>query len=252
MELEKKSLNEQLHGGEISLLKRYQAKVFDSSSLASLLRYELCILLYGDLPGGLGYFLRRRFYAKLFGRMGRQVILGKGITLRQPGRMVLGDRVAIDDYVMLDAGGTGAEGLRLEEGVTVSRNSVIQGKVGPVAIGSYTDIGCNCVLTSTAGIYIGQSVLIASNCYLGGGRYRSERLDLPPMDQGLYSRGPVRIGDHVWLGAGAIILDGVSVGKGSIIGAGSVVTRSIPQYVIAAGNPARIMGERRSDQGMGG
>jgi acetyltransferase-like isoleucine patch superfamily enzyme len=242
--LEKKSLTEQLHGKDISLLKRYQAKVFDSSSLPALIRYELCMLLCSDMPGGLGFFLRRRLYAKLFGRMGRQVILGKGITLRQPGRMVLGDRVAIDDYVMLDAGGTGENGLVLAEGVTISRNSVIQGKVGPVTIGSHTDIGCNCVLTSTAGIFIGQSVLIASNCYLGGGRYRTERLDLPPMDQGLYSRGPVRIGDHVWLGAGVVILDGVSVGKGSIVGAGSVVTKNIPEYVIAAGNPARIMGER--------
>jgi acetyltransferase-like isoleucine patch superfamily enzyme len=55
---------------------------------------------------------------------------------------------------------------------------------------------------------------------------------------------PVVIGDHAWIGARAIICPGVTVGEGAVIGAGAVVTRDVPPYAIAVGNPARVIGER--------
>jgi acetyltransferase-like isoleucine patch superfamily enzyme len=60
------------------------------------------------------------------------------------------------------------------------------------------------------------------------------------MEQGLYSNGPVVIEDDVWLGAGAIVLDGVRIGKGCIVGAGAVVTKDLPDYAIAIGVPAKV------------
>jgi maltose O-acetyltransferase len=56
--------------------------------------------------------------------------------------------------------------------------------------------------------------------------------------------GPVRIGDHVWIGFRAIVLPGVSIGEGAVVGAGAVVTRDVPAFVIVAGNPARAIGTR--------
>ena len=56
------------------------------------------------------------------------------------------------------------------------------------------------------------------------------------------------IGDHVWIGTGAIILPGVNLGEGCVVGAGSVVTRSVDPYVIVAGNPARMI--KRRQQGL--
>ncbi len=87
-------------------------------------------------------------------------------------------------------------------------------------------------------------MLIAGNCYLGGGRYYIDRVDIPIMEQGVYTRGRLTIGDDVWLGAGAVVLDGVKVGKGCIIGAGAVVTKDLPDYSIAAGVPAKVIKSR--------
>lgn len=239
--IEKQALSEQLNAGSTSLLERYQTKAIGDTRLSSLVQYELFQLLFGDLPGALGYAFRKLTYPKLFKQAGRGVIFGRGLTLRHPGRIVLGDRVAIDDGVLLDASGAGDDGITLGNDMIISRNCVIQGKTAGVTIGAKTDIGCNVILSSGGGIQIGDSVLIAGNCYIGGGRYVIDRLDIPIMEQGVYTKGPVVIGDGVWLGAGSVVLDGVRIGKGTIVGAGAVVTKDLPEYAIAAGVPAKVI-----------
>ena len=238
--ISKTTLAEQLTQPETSLLKKYQEKVLGSDRFLPFLEYELATFLFGNLSGSLGYLLRKWSYHRLFKSVGRGVIFGKGVVLRHPRRITLGNRVAIDDYGLLDASGAGDEGVIVGDDVIISRNCVVQGKTGPVVIGDKTDIGCNSFIGSIKGIFIGHSVLIAGNCYIGGGRYISDRLDIPMMEQGLYSKGPVVIGDDVWLGAGAIVLDGVRIGKGCIIGAGAVVTKDLPDYAIAIGVPAKV------------
>ncbi|EGJ33955.1 MAG: acyltransferase [Moorea sp. SIO3B2] len=246
--ISKVSLTEQLNKKDSSLLKSYQAKVIGNNKLLSLVQYELATFLFGNLAGGAGYLLRKNFFSPLFKAVGSGVILGKGIVLRHPGNITLENRIAIDDYALLDASGAGEDGITIKDDVIVSRNCVIQGKTGPVVIGKKTDIGCNAIISSGAGIFIGSSVLIAGNCYIGGGRYLSDRLDIPMMEQGVYSKGPVVIGDDVWLGAGAIVLDGVRIGKGCIVGAGAVVTKNLPDYAVAIGVPARVIRMRQQIQ----
>ncbi len=240
----KRSLIEQLHEQKIPLHKRYREKAFGGDGIIPFLEFELATLLFGNLSGSLGYLLRGWSYRRLFKSADRGVIIGRGITLRHPRRIRLGQRVAIDDYVLLDAGGTGEEGMVIGDDVIISRNCVIQGKTGHVVIGDKTQIGCNTVVSSVTGILIGQSVLIAGNCYIGGGRYSFDRIDLPIMEQTTYSRGPVIIKDDVWLGAGSVIVDGIQVGKGCVVGAGAVVTEDLPDYAIAKGVPARVDGFR--------
>ncbi len=235
--IEKVPLSEQLSGDSGSALARYQAKVLGNANLGSLFLYELLTGLLGDLSGTLGYGLRKKFYPKLFKQVGSGVIFGKGLTLRCPGRITFGNSVAIDDHSLLDAGGAS---ITLGHKVIVSRNCVIQAKTAGITIGDRTDIGCNTIVTSSGGVSIGNSVLIAGNCYIGGGRYITERIDIPMMDQGLYTRGSVIIGDDVWIGAAAIVLDGVSIGRGCIVGAGAVVTKDLPDYAVVAGVPATI------------
>lgn len=238
--IDKIPLTEQLNQTESSLLKTYQAKVLGDDNIGSLIQYELATLLLNNISGGLGYVLRKKFYPTLFKKVGKGAIFGKGIVLRHPGKITMGDGVAIDDYSLLDASGAGEEGVSLGDNVIVSRNCVIQGKTGAVVIGKKTDIGCNTIISSGNGIFIGSHVLIAGNCYIGGGRYISDCLDIPMMEQGVYSKGAVMISDDVWLGAGAIVLDGVKIGKGCIVGAGAVVTKDLPDYSIAVGVPAKV------------
>ena len=242
--ISKKPLASQLHDENVSMLARYMDKAYGTRKLPQILANELRIFLFGDLTGGAGYLFRKIFFGGMFRTAGRGVIYGRGLVLRHPGKISIGERVSIDDDVLLDASGAGEKGISLGDGVIVSRSCVLQGKTGPLAIGNRADIGCNCIFSSVSGIEIGQSTLIAGHCYIGGGRYRSDRLEIPMMDQGTYSEGPVILGEDVWLGAGVIVLDGVRIGRGSIVGAGSVVTREIPEYSVAVGVPARVIGTR--------
>jgi acetyltransferase-like isoleucine patch superfamily enzyme len=242
--LHKVSAAQQLYAGNRSLLRRYQAKVLGEPGMLRLLGYELGFLLSGNLSGALGYVLRKHLLGRLFRHAGPGLILGKGLALRHPGKISLGARVAIDDHVLLDASGADEPGITLADDVIISRNCVIQAKTGSVDIGPRSDIGCNTIVSSIAGITIGSCVLIAGNCYLGGGQYVHDRLDVPMMDQGLMTGPPLTIENDVWIGAGAIILDGITIGQGAIVGAGAVVTRDIPAYSIAAGVPARVLRKR--------
>ena len=242
--ISKKPLESQLHDENVSMLARYMDKAYGTRKIPQILANELRIFLFGDLTGGAGYLFRKIFFGGMFRTAGRGVIYGRGLVLRHPGKISIGERVSIDDDVLLDASGAGEKGISLGDGVIVSRSCVLQGKTGPLTIGNRADIGCNCIFSSVSGIEIGQSTLIAGHCYIGGGRYRSDRMEIPMMDQGMYSEGPVILGDDVWLGAGVIVLDGVRIGRGSIVGAGSVVTREIPEYSVAVGVPARVIGTR--------
>ncbi|MDB9526591.1 acyltransferase [Oscillatoria sp. CS-180] len=243
--ISKVPLSEQLGSTNTSLLKRYQSKVLGNSTVFDLIRYELATLLFANLPGSLGYVFRKRFFKSLFRQFGSGVILGQSVVLRHPNRISLGDRVAIDDGVLLDASGAGDAGLVFGNDVIVSRNCVVQGKTGSVKLGAKVDIGCNVILSSGNGIIVGNSVLIAGNCYIGGGRYITDRTDIPMMEQGVYSKGPVVIEDDVWLGAGATVLDGVRIGRGSVIGAGALVTKDLPEYSVAIGVPAKVVKSRK-------
>jgi acetyltransferase-like isoleucine patch superfamily enzyme len=237
-------IQDRLHQEDMSLLKRYQQRVLTSDRISDLAYYEIVTLLAGWIPGGMGFFLRKKLYSKMFKYCGNNVIIGMGVTLRHPDRMYLADRVAIDDYAMLDAQGTGTDGLCIDSGAIISRNCVIQGKIGPVVLKARADIGCHTIISSVAGVSIGKDALIAGHCYIGGGRYNWQRTDIPMAQQGLHSKGPVVIGDDVWLGAGVTVLDGVTIGKGSIIAAGAVVTSDLPAYIIAAGVPAKVVKKR--------
>lgn len=245
IDIAKENLSNELHKQSGGALAAYRGKVLgNKAGFLELLRFELAAVFCQNLGGGLGYLLRKKILGPLFLTCGKSLILGKGIVLRKPGHIILGDNVAIDDFVMLDGCCEEEPAIRIGDNAIVSKGSVIQAKTGPLSIGDNCDIGAHTVLTSVSGITLASSVLIAGNCYIGGARYHLDNLNTPIMGQGIYSRGPISIGEGSWIGASATILDGVTIGKGCVIGAGSLVTADIPDYGVAVGVPARVIRSR--------
>lgn len=107
-----------------------------------------------------------------------------------------------------------------------------------VRFGHRVFINANCTFQPAGGVEIGDDAYIGSDV-----KFYTTIHPIDPEERttGKASMRPIRIGNKVWLGGGAIILPGVEIGEGSTIGAGSVVTRSIPPFCVAAGNPCRVL-----------
>ena len=232
------------------MLSRYRALTAGEAGWGYLLRFELCMLLFRNVPGALGLILRKIFFPGLFGACGRGVLFGTGLTLRNPRAIRLGDKVVIDDNVVLDAKGMAPGGMTVGDEVFLSRNVLLVAKGGEIHIGARCSLGPNAIVHSLGRgrITIGCCSAIAANCYLiAGGHYRSERTDIPMIDQGQVEEQGIEVGEDVWLAVGVVVPDGARIGKGSIIGALSLVRGEIPPYSVAFGVPATVRKSRKPD-----
>jgi len=132
--------------------------------------------------------------------------------------------------------------VELGERVQIHRDSIIQtGAGGSVSIGLRTSIQPRCQFSAYLGsIHIGSYVQIAPNCAF----YPYDHGVAPNQlisEQPLKTKGGITVDDDAWLGVGVIVLDGVRIGKGAVIGAGSVVTNNVADNAIAVGIPARVV-----------
>ena len=114
-----------------------------------------------------------------------------------------------------------------------------------IEIGSRSGIGKYCHVPNN--IKIGDNVMMGPQCYIFGTEtHRYDRVDIPMIDQGRFNSGKrTEIGDDVWIGRECMIIGGKKIGNHTIIGARSVVSKDIPDYVVAAGSPIRIVRERK-------
>lgn len=124
--------------------------------------------------------------------------------------------------------------------VNIERNALFSNKV---SLGDYSGIGVNAKIYGRC--YIGNYVMMGEDCTVITRNHQFDRIDIPMMHQDFSEEEPVIIGNDVWIGDRVTILPGVQIGDGCIVGAGSVVTRSLPAFSIAAGNPARVIRSRR-------
>jgi acetyltransferase-like isoleucine patch superfamily enzyme len=128
-----------------------------------------------------------------------------------------------------------ALGTALQGNVQIGEHSSVQAYTSLIAYGKPDD--------PTGKITIGNGVRIAPYVFIISANHRFENPEIPIYQQGM-AFAPVTIEDDVWIGARVVVVAGVTIGKGSIIGAGAVVTRDIPPYSIAAGVPARVIRSR--------
>jgi acetyltransferase-like isoleucine patch superfamily enzyme len=230
-----------------SPLAKYQDLVVGSRSIARLLLHELVVTLTSWVPGALGLALRKLCYPWLLGACGRNVTFGQGVVLRHPQKIHVGDNVVVDDLVLLDAKGTANQGIRLGNGVFLGRGTILSCKDGDIELGDHVNIGFHSEVFSGSRVTVGAYGLFAAYTYLVGGGHEFDRPDVPVIEQARSSRG-IALGENVWLGTGAKVLDGVRVGRDVVIGAGAVVTEDLPDGVVAVGVPARAVRRREPAQ----
>ncbi|MFD2740013.1 acyltransferase [Sulfitobacter aestuarii] len=231
--------------GSGSALEKYRTFFVGRKGWAALLRYEAAMLLAQGARGALGFALRKTLYPGLFARVGRGVNFGRDVSLRCPARIRLGDHVTIDDGCALDARGARDDAdFVIGARTLIARNTILLVKQGYLRIGADGSIGSQCCLSAVSGIEIGNHAIIAGQCYIGGGRYRTALGAGPMVRQGLQTKGPVIIGNDVWLGSGVRVLDGVRIGDGAIVAAGAVVISDVAENTIVGGCPAKVISQR--------
>jgi acetyltransferase-like isoleucine patch superfamily enzyme len=229
-----------------SSFRKYQDLFVGSRSPAELLRYELFLSAFGPLPGALGIYLRSKAYPLLFKKCGKNVFFGQGVTIRVPRRIELGANVIVDDHAVLDAkGDPEASFISCGNEVEIGRNSILSCKdVGSISLGNFVSIGRNVLLSSAGEVVVGDNCSIGPySCLLGSGHAWDDP-EKPVLLQNRQIKKIV-IEDNVWLGAHVVVMDGVTIGRNSIISVGSVVTQNIAPYRIAAGSPARVIEKRQ-------
>ena len=157
-------------------------------------------------------------------------VFGRPVMITGGKNITVGDNVEICRLARIDAityyPNTGQHFepvLKLENNVVVQVSCHI-GCINRVEIGEYTTMGARTYITDHT-----------------HGTVEPEDLKFPPRHRKLHSKGPVKIGKYVAIGEGCIILPGVTIGDHSVIGANAVVTKDIPPYSVAAGNPAKVL-----------
>jgi serine acetyltransferase len=237
----KRPMLDRLNNDQESALKKYQGFFIGSPKLSDLLLYEFLTLFCAPMPGAFGFFLRQKLYPSMFQHVGKGVVFGRNVSVRYPKRIVLLDRAALDDGVLIDAKDCMKDGIRIGTDVLIARDTIIQGKGGDIHIDDGASIGSQCQFASIGGIYVGKGSMIAGQTYVGGGRYRTDDVKKPIKEQEIYSKGPTIIEDDVWIGAGCVIQDGVHIGQGTVVGSGAIVMSDLPAYTIVAPHQKQVM-----------
>ena len=201
---------------DIKNLFRWALPVTQRAS--SMLR---CRKHFGKSPAGSNYPFVEPF--SKFSYTSR-IIVGYNVSFLQ-GAIVLADKIGL---------------IEIGDNSTICRYSVVQSVGGNILIGRNSVIGDLCSVYGQGGLKIGEHVMISSGVRIVPNQHTFDDLNQPIAVQPCRSYGII-IKDDVWVGTNATILDGITVGTGAVIGAGSIVTNDVPDFAVVAGVPARIL-----------
>lgn len=175
-------------------------------------------------------------------------LIGKRVTIRQASYIRVGRNFIAQDNCEIN--GLSQQGLVFGDKVTIGSYAIIRptnlygGEAGVglkmgnnSSIGPYSYIGCS------GYIEIGDNVMISPRVSIYSENHNFEDTERPMIEQGV-TRSFVKIEDDCWIAANSVILAGVTIGRGSIVAAGSVVTKDVEPFSIVAGNPARLIKSR--------
>lgn len=177
--------------------------------------------------------------------------IGKRVKLRNRKHIQLGRNFIAEDDCEIQ--GASKEGVRFGDNVTVGSFSMIRpsGYYGRelgvgLQVGNRSNIGPFAYIGCSGGITIGDDVMMGPRVSLFAENHNFKSCDVTMRSQGV-TRQSIVVEDDCWLASGSIILAGVKIGKGSIVAAGSIVTKDVPPYSIAAGSPAKVIKSRQAE-----
>lgn len=153
---------------------------------------------------------------------GKHCLVEKGVIIKS----VYGGKITIGDNCQISAG------------------AQILTHGGDITIGSNCTVNPLSIVYGQGGVNIGNNVRIAAHCVIVPSNHIFADITVPIYLQGLSKKG-ITIEDDVWLGAGVKVLDGVTIGKGCVVGANSVVTKSLEPYGVYVGIPAKLLKYRK-------
>lgn len=204
---------------------------------------KLLYLFLNWCPGALGLLLRKRFFPRLFGCCGKNVLFGRFIRIQNPKHIEIGDHVVISDRVTLGAGCMKDQSqhpvIKIMDHVFIGIETTVKTANAPVTIRSGANLSSYCHLRAHIPIDIGSDTLLAAYCQIG-----SESHSIPDKINSPSQKG-IKVASGCWLGVRVRIEESVRVGQGTIVGAHALVNNDLPEYVIAAGNPARLIRSRK-------
>lgn len=200
----------------------------------------------------LGKALRGRRRRIGFKRAKGITFIGKYVTLRNKRYISVGRSFIAEDFSEIE--GLSRHGITFGDRVTVGRFAIIRGsrqyggaQLGEgLIVGNNSNIGPYCYVGCSGGIRIGSNVMMAPRCSLFAENHNFDDMSHTLKEQGV-KRSPIDIEDDCWIASHSVILAGVTIGRGSVVAAGSVVTKSMPPYSIIAGVPARVIKSRAPD-----
>lgn len=222
----------------IQKIKKEPEYVF-SSKLSS---YEVFLILKSRLIQ-----LIRGFIMKPFFKSKGNLFIGSRTKIQFRHKIKFGKNVIIDDNVYINA--FSEKGIIFGDNVTITRDSIlicsggVRSKGIGICIGNNTGINARAFLGGQGGITIGDFVIIGPDVKIFSENHNFSDLNIPFKYQGETRKGVI-IENNCWIGAGSIILDGVKLGSGSVVAAGSVVNKSFPMNSIIGGIPAKLIKTR--------
>lgn len=230
---------------------REQLRLYLSRQATSLPRYiveQVVQAALGWVPGIVGIGLRGIAYRAIL-HMDGMAAIEDGVRIRFADNVRLAHGVYLDHGTYLHAC---PNGISIGPGSLVMKNAILHVynfrnlPHAGIRIGARSLIGESCILRGQGGIVIGDDVYLGTLVQVLAVNHVFSDTSRPISHQGITAQG-ITIADGAWIGSGAIILDGVRIGRNAVVGAGAVVTKDVPDYCVAVGNPARVVRDLRQD-----
>lgn len=240
-------------GGEPAVSAQHGLRLYLSRQASSLGRYvweQLILALCGWVPTVVGIGLRALVY-RLILHMEGTVAIERGVRIRFADHIRLGRGVYVDEGVYLHAC---PGGIEIGENTLVMHHAelhVYNFRGLPhagIRIGRDSLVGEFCVIRGPGGVTIGDRVYLSPMVHIYSSNHRFDDPDVPFIEQGVTAEGVV-IEDDCWIGAMVVVLDGVTIGRRSVVAAGAVVTEDVPPHTLVAGVPARVIRDLRKKDG---